>query len=103
MPKASSPLAPQQSHELTAAEVLVIKDTVLEFFGDKSLVRNFGHETKILKIHVETDRDIGMSFHGCLGVLNCKLAKDRIDLVVSIRGKKVRGEAKIAYRQGQIL
>jgi hypothetical protein len=41
--------------------------------------------------------------HECLGLLMCDLVRDYIGLEVTKRGRPVRGSAKIAYRQGEVI
>jgi hypothetical protein len=84
-------------------EIAFISATVKRFFGDNAVVRNFGTDPSRMELHVETDRDIGLAEHDCIGVLMTRIDRAQIRLVVTRRGTRVRGDAKIAYRQGVIL
>jgi hypothetical protein len=44
-----------------------------------------------------------MERHDCLGWLMCEIVRDQISLEVTKRGARIRGDAKLAYRQGEIL
>lgn len=44
-----------------------------------------------------------MEKYDCLGVLLTRLDRDQVSLEVTKRGTKVRGNSKLAYRQGVIL
>ena len=82
---------------------MFIKETVLRFFGDDAVVRNFGPDPKRLLLHVETSRGDGLVKDDCIGVLNCRIERDQISLTVTKRGTRVWGSAKVAYRQGVII
>jgi hypothetical protein len=88
---------------LAVDEAKLILETVRQFFGDSAVVRNCGPDPARLAIHVETDRDPGMEKYDCLGVLMTRLDRDQISMEVSKRGRRVRGDAKLAYRQGVVL
>jgi hypothetical protein len=103
MPKARPPLEPLPPAPLADWEAAFIKETVLRFFGADAVVRSFGPDPKRLQLHVETGRSAGMTGYECAGVLSCKIDRDGIDLVVTKRGERVWGDAKIAYRQGVVL
>jgi hypothetical protein len=102
MPKARPPLEPVAPLPLTQAETAFIKETVRKFFGDDAIVRNFGSDPKSLLIHVETSRSSIGERDDCIGIMYCRIDRP-IDLTVTKRGSRVRGLAKIAYRQGTIL
>ena len=101
MPVAKPPTAPIDPPPLTELESKFITDTVKQFFGKDAVVRNYGPNPARLDIHVETDRDPGMAQYDCLGVLMTRI--DVISLEVTKRGRRVRGNAKLAYRQGTII
>ncbi|MBL8547681.1 MAG: hypothetical protein JNL81_14535 [Hyphomonadaceae bacterium] len=103
MPKASPPSPPLSPHPLADWEATFIKDTVVRFFGDDAIVRNFGPDPKRLLLHVETSKPDGLIKDDCIGVLNCRIERDQIALTVTTRGTRVWGSAKIAYRQGVII
>ncbi|MBA3896290.1 MAG: MFS transporter [Sphingomonadaceae bacterium] len=71
------------------------------FLGEGIVLRNFGHDPEGIAIHVETDREVGMEKYDCLGVLMTRIDRP-ISLDVTRRGTRVRGNAKLAYRQGVI-
>jgi len=79
-----------------------IKQTVQRFYGDDSVVRNFGSDPRRVGVHVETDMACGMEKYDCLGVLMTRIARG-IDLTVTKRGTRIFGNAKLAYRQGVVL
>ena len=103
MPQAKSPLEAVPPAPLTPAEAAFIKETVHRFYGNDAVVRNYGPDPRRLHLHVETDVEPGMQVHDCLGVLMCELPRDYIGLEVTKRGRRIRGNAKIAYRQGEII
>lgn len=84
-------------------EALFIKETVERYYGRDAVVRNFGPEPSSLEIHVETNADVGVERHECLGILMAKIPRDQIDLTVTKRGARIFGKARIAYRQGVII
>lgn len=101
MPSAKLPAPPDTPCDLTAEQASFIRDAALRFFVDDAVVRNFGTDPHALRLHVETDRDT-KSIADFLGVLLTRL--DPIPTVsLTVRGSKVRGDAKIAYRQGRVL
>src|SRR5262245_38624587 len=102
MPKAHPPLEPVAPFPLTNEEATFIKETVHRFFGDDAVIRNFGPDRNSLLIHVETSQSRPFDRDDCLGILFCRIDRG-IDLTVTKRGSRVRGLAKIAYRQGTIL
>jgi hypothetical protein len=103
MPVAKPATAPVDPAPLTSGEAKFIADTVRRFFGDDAVVRNYGPNPARLEIHVETDQDPGMEKYDCLGILMTRIERDQISLEVTTRGRRVFGNAKVAYRQGVIL
>jgi hypothetical protein len=73
---------------------------VHRFYGHEAVIRNYGPNPKRLEFHVETTLEPGMEQHDCLGLLQCEIERNAISLEVTKRGRRVRGNAKIAYRQG---
>ncbi|AJP72440.1 hypothetical protein [Sphingomonas hengshuiensis] len=88
---------------MSQGEIEFIKDTVQRFYGADAVIRNFGPDPNRLEIHVETDAETDMRKYDCLGVLLTRIDRAQISLEVTRRGEKVRGSAKLAYRQGVIL
>jgi hypothetical protein len=103
MPVASPPTSPRTPAPLREGEREFIKETVERFYGHDAVVRNFGPETDRLELHVETDADVDMRKHDCLGVLMTRIDRRQISLEITRRGAKPHGSAKLAYRQGVIL
>jgi hypothetical protein len=103
MPIANPPSPPVPPAPLTQEEAGFIKRTVEHFYGNDAIVRNFGPDPKRLFLHVETDKATGVEFYDCVGVLMTRIARDQIDLTVTTRGRRIRGFARLAYRQGVIL
>jgi len=103
MPVAKPPSPPVPPASLTQAEADFIKRSVQHFYGNDAVVRNFGPDPKSLCLHVETDKASGMEFYDCLGVLMTRIARDQISLTVTTRGRRIFGNAKLAYRQGVII
>lgn len=103
MPVARPASLPVPPAPVTAAEATYIKQTVRRFYGDGAVVRNYGPSPSRLLLHVETDVEPGMELHECLGWLMCEIQRDQIGLDVTKRGKRIRGTAKLAYRQGEVL
>jgi hypothetical protein len=103
MPVAKPQSARVDPAPLTSGEAKFITETVKRFFGDEAVVRSYGPDPARLAIHVETDRDPGMDKYDCLGVLMTRIERDQISLEVTKRGRRVRGDAKLAYRQGIVL
>ncbi|MEL6790931.1 MAG: hypothetical protein AAFO78_10215 [Pseudomonadota bacterium] len=95
MPKAKQPLPPQSPHPLKNGEAQVIKKVVERFFGQDAIIRNFGADPDRLQLHVETSRNDVFANDECVGVLNCKIVRDQIDLTVTKRGDRVRGFREI--------
>ncbi|MDO9588913.1 MAG: hypothetical protein Q7J13_13385 [Brevundimonas sp.] len=54
-------------------------------------------------LHVESDKQDSLARHECLGLLMCEIVRDRITLEATTRGQRIRGSAKVAYRQGVVL
>jgi hypothetical protein len=103
MPKARAPLPPVLPAPIRPLEVRFIVATVKRFYGTNAVIRNFGPDPARLWLHVETDMKPGLERDDCLGVLMCRIKRDEIRLVATRRGHRIVGEAKIAYRQGEIL
>ena len=97
------PLPIQKPADLRDAEAAFIRDTVKRFYGEDAIIRNFGPDPKRLELHVETNISPGMKLHDCLGMLMCHINRDSIALVATKRGGRIRGSARIAYRQGFVL
>lgn len=73
------------------------------YYGDDAVIRNYGPDPHRLELHVETNVEPGLERDECLGLLMCEINRDYISLEVTRRGSRIRGNAKIAYRQGQVL
>ncbi len=97
---ASPPVSPAP---LSLAEATYVRETVRRFYGQDAVVRNYGPDPKRLWLHVEADCEAGMEKHDCLGWLMCEIVRDAISLEVTKRGARIRGNAKLAYRQGEVL
>ncbi len=78
-------------------------DVVRRYYGPTAVVRNWGPDPRRLLLHVESDMEIGSLRYECLGYLMCEINRDYIDLDNTRRGERVRGNAKVAYRQGVVL
>ena len=103
MPVAKPPLSPQPPAPLRQGEADYIVQTVRQYYGQNAVIRNYGPHQRRLELHVETDIEPGLERYECMGLLGCEIDRDAIDLEVTKRGRRVRGNAKIAYRQGQIV
>jgi len=103
MPQARPPPPPEPPFPWSEADAAFIKNVVQQFYGADAVVRNFGPDPSSIEIHVETDNDVGMERHDCLGVLMSKIPCDQIDLTITKRGTRIFGKARIAYRQGVIV
>lgn len=103
MPVAKPPTPPKQPAPLPPGEADYIRQCVHRYYGDNAVVRTYGPNPRRLELHVETDTEPGLERHECLGLLMCEIDRDYIGLDVTKRGSRIRGNAKIAYRQGQIL
>jgi hypothetical protein len=101
MPPANPPTPPCKPCELTQEQASFIRETAQRIFGSEVVVRNYGTDANALRIHVETDAHslVVADFIGALVT--------RIDHIPSVsvtkRGEKPRGDAKFAYRQGDVL
>ena len=102
MPKAHAPQPLQQPALLTDEEERYILKTVRAYYGDDAVVRNWGPDPRHLMLHVESDRDIGLDRHECLGLLMCEIVRDQISLHASRPSGRWKRH-KTAYRQGAIL
>ncbi len=103
MPQARPATPPVQPAPVKPEEARFIRDTVKRFYGENAIVRSYGPDPKRLLLHVETDIEPGMEQHDCLGVLMCEINRDQISLSVTKRSHRIFGDAKLAYRQGEIL
>lgn len=102
MPAAKPPKPLQHPAPITAEEARFITATVRRFYGSDAVVRSYSPDPAKLCLHVETSIEPGMEKYDCMGVLFTRI-EDQITFDVTKRGAKVRGSAKIAYRQGEIL
>lgn len=103
MPVASPPVPERTPAPLRGGEREFIKEAVGRFYGPDAIVRNYGPDADRLELHVETDAEMDMRKYDCLGVLLTRVDRRQISLEVTKRGTKIRGSAKLAYRQGVIL
>lgn len=101
MPPAKPPTTPRKPCELTPEQASFIRETAQRIFGSEVVVRNYGTDPKDLRIHVETEAH-SLAIADFTGALVTRI--DHIPIVlVTERGAKPRGDAKIAYRQGDVL
>lgn len=98
-----SPASPPIPAPLPDEEREFIKEVVERFYGPDAVVRNYGPDPNRLELHVETNAGPDMRKYDCLGVLLTRIDRYQVSLEVTMRGSKVRGSAKLAYRQGVIL
>ena len=103
MPQARPQIEPVPPAPLNSGEAEYIRQIVRRFYGDDAVIRNYGPDPKQLELHVETNAAPGMEQHECLGFLMCEIVRDQISLEVTKRGQRVRGNAKIALRQGEVI
>jgi hypothetical protein len=103
MPVTQPPQPPKLPAPLRPGEAAYIRKAVRRYYGDDAVIRNYGPNPSRLELHVETDTEPGMEQHDCLGLLMCEISRDAISLEFTKRGDRIRGSAKIAYRQGQVL
>ena len=96
-------MPPKEPASLSEEEERYILKTVRTYYGDDAVVRNWGPDPNRLMLHVESNRDIGLALHECLGLLMCEITRDQISLEATKRGERIRGNAKVAYRQGMVL
>ena len=102
MPMAHPPLPLTMPAPLTAPEQRYILKAIRSYYGEDAVVRNWGPDPRHLMLHVESDRDIGLDRHECLGLLMCEIIRDQISLVASRPSGRWKRH-KTAYRQGVIL
>ena len=102
MPAAKPKSPPIPPAPISAHEAAFVKDTIKRFYGEDAVIRNYGSDPARLALHVEADRDIGLTQYDCVGVLLTRIDR-QISLDVTCRGMRIRGSAKLAYRQGVIL
>ncbi|WP_419253064.1 hypothetical protein ACN2C6_15925 [Caulobacter sp. ErkDOM-YI] len=88
---------------LNAREERYIVRTIRRYFGENATIRNWGVEPTRMMLHVETDLDIGLMEHECLGLLMCEIQRESVSLESTRRGQKLKGNAKTAYRRGVVL
>ena len=88
---------------ITNAEQRFIKEVINRFYGEAAVVRNYGPDPTRLELHVEMDIEPDMRRYDCLGVLMTRIEREQISLDVTKRGTRVRGNVKLAYRQGVVL
>ncbi|QSR18994.1 hypothetical protein CA833_0050 [Novosphingobium sp. KA1] len=101
MPPANPPTPSQKPCKLTPEQASFIREAAQRIFGADVVVRNFGTDPDALRIHVETSHEGGV-VADFLGALVTHI--DHMPTVSRTeRGAKARGEAKIAYRQGEVL
>lgn len=98
-----SPASPPIPAPLPDEEREFIKEVVERFYGSDAVVRNYGPDPNRLELHVETNAGPDMRKYDCLGVLLTRIDRHQVSLEVTMRGSKVRGSAKLAYRQGVVL
>jgi len=102
MPMAHPPLPLKMPAPLTAPEQRYILKAIRSYYGEDAVVRNWGPDPRHLMLHVESDRDIGLDRHECLGLLMCEIIRDQISLEASRPSGRWKRH-KTAYRQGVIL
>jgi integrase len=103
MPAAKPRQPPKPPAPLRPGEADYIKATVRRYYGEDAVVRNYGPDPNRLALHVETSIKPGMEQHECLGLLMCEIQRDYVGLEITRRGDRVRGSAKLAYRQGEVI
>ena len=103
MPQASPKSEPVAPGRVSETEAEYIRRIIHRYYGKGAVIRNWGPDPKHLLLHVETDRAPQMEKDECLGFLMCEIVRDSIELDVLKRGTKVRGNHKLAYRQGVIV
>jgi len=104
MPQSRPPLEPLIPFPLGDGEAEFIKGTVRRFYGEDAVVRSFGPDRDHLMLHVEASvLPEGFGYHDCVGIIYARIERGKISLCVTKRGQRVRGEAKIAYRQGIVI
>ena len=103
MPKAKPAPAPETPAPMSPDEVSRALAIIRRFYGEGAVIRNWGPDPKRLMLHVESDRDIGSAYHECVGLLLCEFVRDFISLDETTPGRRIWGNAKLAYRQGVVL
>jgi hypothetical protein len=104
MPQARPPLEPFAPFPVEEGEAIFIKNAVRRFYGEDAVVRSFGPDRDHVMLHVEASRlPEGFGYHDCLGIIYTGIDRSSISLCVTKRGQRIRGQAKIAYRQGIVL
>ncbi len=98
MPQAEPPTPPCK---LAQEQASFVRESAQRIFGSDVVLRNYGTDPKALRIHVEADA-CDLAVTDFIGVLITRL--DHIPSVsVTKRGARARGDAKVAYRQGDVL
>ncbi len=103
MPPSRSPLPLEVPAPVSRDEAHRIRETIRRFYGETAVVRNYGPDPRRLLLHVEMDIEPRTVRDECLGILLCEISRDQVSLAETRRGRRIGGEAKIAYRQGEIL
>jgi hypothetical protein len=103
MPPAKPASPPVPPTPVSEVEREFITRTIRRFYGDGAVVRNYWQDPARLELHVETDVEPGMERWDCLGHLMTRIEREQIGLEVTKRGDRIRGKAKLAYRQGVVL
>ena len=103
MPQAQPRAVPVPPATLNADDVANIKRVVGLYYGVDAVIRSWGPDPRRLFLHVEAAIDPGVERWECLGSLMCEIVRDEIILDVVKRGTRVRGNSKLAYRQGQVI
>ena len=103
MPAAKPPLPIKTPAPIDVAEARFITATAKRFFGCDAVVRSYSPDPDKLLLHVETSIEPDMQEYDFLGVLFARIEREQIAVEITKRGTKVRGSAKIAYRQGEVL
>lgn len=91
----------------------VIRDAVAETFGPNAVVRLFGSRTRDdlkggdIDLHIETDPLPRTGFPSprsrLWALLQMRLGEQKIDLVVTERGREPSAIERIAYREGLLV
>jgi hypothetical protein len=103
MPKAKPASPPEPPAPVSEKEERFILGVIRRYYGDDATIRNWGSDPKRLQLHVEASVDIGSRRNDCLGELMCEINRNYIGLDVTWPGQRLRGNSKLAYRQGVIL
>ena len=102
MPASKGPIPPRTPSPLSLELTSFIREVTKSVFGEDAVVRSYGEDATTLALHVECSCAPTFGRAEMIGQLLTRV--DCIPTVdVTRRGSKVRGNAKIAYRQGYIL